>query len=347
MEIGNKIKNLRSAKGITQETLAGALKVSSQAVSKWETGQSTPDIQLLPEIAVYFGVTIDELFSLTDDKEYDRIQNMLWDERDIRQEEADRAERWLTAKIKEGYRPADCWEMLASLYNQRADRFREKAGEFAREALKVEPSQRWAYAELNTAMGGYTPDWCMRNHHKLIDLLKAHLAEHPESWRGWMWLMDNLMDDYRFDEAREAHKMLAKVDDTRRTPLYAGYIEWYSGNRAKAWEIWRKMEERFPDDWMVCLALGDVKAMEGSYDEAAAYFKRAVEIQQPPRFTDGCISLAHVREMQGRYAEAIEAIEWQLRITDEDYDCRSGETVDQLHREIRRLRSLVEKDSKV
>ena len=65
MEIGNKIKNLRGAKGITQETLAGALKVSSQAVSKWETGQSTPDIQLLPEIAVYFGVTIDEIYDHT------------------------------------------------------------------------------------------------------------------------------------------------------------------------------------------------------------------------------------------------------------------------------------------
>ena len=46
--------------------------------------------------------------------------------------------------------------------------------------------------------------------------------------------------------------------------------------------------------------------------------------------------------MQGRYDEAIEAVEWQLRITDEDYDCRSGETVDRLHREIRRLRALME-----
>lgn len=342
MEIGNKIKNLRTAKGITQETLAGALNVSSQAVSKWETGQSTPDIQLLPEIAVYFGVTIDELFSLADDKEYDRIQNMLWDERDIRQEEADRAERWIREKIAAGYREADCWELLADLYNQRAARFHEKAADFAQNALAADPNHHGAYSELNTAMDGYFPDWYVRNHHKLIDVLKAHLAEHPESWRGWMWLMDNLIDDYRFDEAREAHKMLAKVDGTRRTPLYAGYIEWYSGNRAKAWEIWREMEERFPDDWLVYLSLGDVMAMEGRYDEAAAYFRRAVEIQQPPRFTDGCESIAHVREMQGRYDEAIEAVEWQLRITDEDYDCRSGETVDRLHREIRRLRALME-----
>ena len=342
MEIGSKIRSLRQRKGVTQETLAGALGVSAQAVSKWETGQTAPDIQLLPELAVFFGVTIDELFSLADDKEYDRIQNMLWDERDIRQEEAERAERWLTGKIREGYREADCWELLANLYNLRADRFREKAAEFAQAALKAAPDHRGAYAELNTAMGGYVPDWYVRNHHRLIDLLKAHLSEHPESWRGWMWLMDNLMADYRFDEAREALKMLARADDTRRTPLYAGYLEWYSGNREKAWEIWRAMERRFADDWMVSLSLGDVKAMEGSYDEAAAYFRRAVEIQQRPRFTDGCISLAHVRELQHRYAEAIEALAWQLRITDEDYDCRSGETVDRSHREIRRLQALAE-----
>ncbi len=49
MDIGKKIKNLRSQKGITQETLADLLSVSPQAVSKWETGAAMPDILLLPE----------------------------------------------------------------------------------------------------------------------------------------------------------------------------------------------------------------------------------------------------------------------------------------------------------
>ena len=54
---------LRKNKGITQEELADVLLVSSQAVSKWETHVSVPDVELLPVIARYFGITMDELFN--------------------------------------------------------------------------------------------------------------------------------------------------------------------------------------------------------------------------------------------------------------------------------------------
>lgn len=61
IKINEQIAFLRKNKGITQEELARALGVSNQAVSKWESAQSCPDIQLLPELAQYFGVSIDEL----------------------------------------------------------------------------------------------------------------------------------------------------------------------------------------------------------------------------------------------------------------------------------------------
>lgn len=62
MKIGEKIKNLRKSKGISQEILAQALGVTFQAVSKWETGAAAPDVALIPAVASYFGVSIDELF---------------------------------------------------------------------------------------------------------------------------------------------------------------------------------------------------------------------------------------------------------------------------------------------
>ena len=62
MSIGSKIAQLRKTKGITQEELAQLLSVTNQAVSKWESDQCCPDIQLLPKLADTFGVTIDALF---------------------------------------------------------------------------------------------------------------------------------------------------------------------------------------------------------------------------------------------------------------------------------------------
>lgn len=61
--IGTKIQVLRKNKNMTQSQLAEVLSVSSQSVSKWENNLSVPDISLLPIIARYFGITMDELFN--------------------------------------------------------------------------------------------------------------------------------------------------------------------------------------------------------------------------------------------------------------------------------------------
>jgi tellurite methyltransferase len=55
------LKALRKARGLTQEQLAGAFGISAQAVGKWERGEAYPDIELLPELASYFGVSTDRL----------------------------------------------------------------------------------------------------------------------------------------------------------------------------------------------------------------------------------------------------------------------------------------------
>lgn len=62
--ISDKLKNLRKEKGVSQEKFAQYLNVSFQAVSKWENGNACPDISLLPDIARFFGITIDELLQV-------------------------------------------------------------------------------------------------------------------------------------------------------------------------------------------------------------------------------------------------------------------------------------------
>lgn len=62
MTLGRKIAALRRQSGMTQEALAQKLGVTNQAVSKWEQDSCCPDVQLLPELAEVFRVSLDTLF---------------------------------------------------------------------------------------------------------------------------------------------------------------------------------------------------------------------------------------------------------------------------------------------
>lgn len=68
-----RIAELRKEKGVGQQDLADILGVSFQSVSKWETGITMPDITLLPSIAEYFNVTVDELLGLKPLRKQDYI----------------------------------------------------------------------------------------------------------------------------------------------------------------------------------------------------------------------------------------------------------------------------------
>jgi len=64
--IGENIKRLRREVGMTQEQLAEKLNITNAAVSKWERGDSFPDITMLFPIADYFGISVDELMGHTE-----------------------------------------------------------------------------------------------------------------------------------------------------------------------------------------------------------------------------------------------------------------------------------------
>ena len=76
LNLGTKIRELRRRDGRTQDNLAEALGVTAQAVSRWESSGSYPDMEMIPAIANYFHVSIDELFGYHDDRE-EKIKNIL------------------------------------------------------------------------------------------------------------------------------------------------------------------------------------------------------------------------------------------------------------------------------
>ena len=93
IRLGGKIKFLRKQKNISQEVFANYLGVSFQAVSKWENGNTMPDVAMIPAIASFFGVSTDELFDFNlfeMEKQVDAICHESWKYREKDPEKSER-----------------------------------------------------------------------------------------------------------------------------------------------------------------------------------------------------------------------------------------------------------------
>lgn len=75
--LGENLKRLRLQSGLTQEALAELLGVSFQSVSRWERGESYPDITMLPNIALFFNITVDELLGVGTENDEKKINSYL------------------------------------------------------------------------------------------------------------------------------------------------------------------------------------------------------------------------------------------------------------------------------
>lgn len=64
--IGENIKRMRRERNLTQEEMSAHLGISFQSISKWERGDGYPDITMLPALANYFGISIDQLLGMSE-----------------------------------------------------------------------------------------------------------------------------------------------------------------------------------------------------------------------------------------------------------------------------------------
>ncbi len=115
MTIGANIKRLRSAKNITQEQLSVAMNVTCAAVSKWERGETYPDITLLQPLAYFFGVTLDELMGYDHEKIQADISKRIADYRRYWKSDYEKA-REIIVKAYHDY-PNDYWIMHYYMWN--------------------------------------------------------------------------------------------------------------------------------------------------------------------------------------------------------------------------------------
>ena len=131
-----------------------------------------------------------------------------------------------------------------------------------------------------------------------------------------MWLMDQLIDDYRLEEAEEYCTRFAQIDHSYRVLLYRGMIAWQRGEREVAFSIWAQMEAEHPEEWCVWHNIGDYLARSGRYDEAMDYYRKALDVVvYPLRSFCGnsgnlfcCTAVAFVRGYLFQYRKAHTAI---------------------------------------
>lgn len=336
INIGAKIKANRLAASMTQEQLANRLGVSAQAVSKWESGSNMPDIQMLPELSVIFGVSIDSLFDMTDESKLERIDNMLDDVRFLSEEDFRSTEQYLKDCTAKPTLAGEATLLLAALYNKRADEYHELAAPIARKALELMPDSKTAHNAIFNAENGPYQDWNFVNHHCLIDFYKQVVKARPKNVRNYFWLLDLLMADGRTSEARQYAEEMKRVENSYHYEMYMGNICKAECDLPGALDWWKKMTEHSPEKWVVWSEYADCMAKLCRYEEAIAFYQKAMPMRPKPRFTDCEEAVAHIYEIQGNYSAAIEMNRQRLQVILEDWTFE-GETVDAVHREIRRL----------
>lgn len=146
IKLGEKIRSLRKQKNISQEVLAQYLGVSFQAVSKWENGDTMPDVTLIPAIAIFFEVSTDELFDFNRLETEQKIQQACWDIADIRYTEPEKAESMLRNLLKQY--PGNDVILNNLLYTMRAPERHEEVVTVCKSILEVTKDDEVKYDVL-------------------------------------------------------------------------------------------------------------------------------------------------------------------------------------------------------
>ena len=344
MDIGYKIKQLRYKASLTQEQLAEKLGLSAQAISKWENSVTMPDISLLPSLAETFGVSIDELFDLTTEQKYRRIENRMDIQEDLEPDLFREYEDFLKEQIRIGNNSEKATSVLAHLYHHRLETFARKAGTYAREAILQAPEKKECQWILQKAEGSASWDWNTANHSKVIDFYKQVIAEdhiEPKTPLPYMYLIDNLIADHRTIEAEEYLRIYASLPAHRplMVPVYEAAIALAAYNEDKADLIIEKALVDHPEEKDLLFEAAQYYARKCDYAKAIQYYDASFEADadSKPRFIDALEGIAMIYEILGDYQKAVETQKRILEVLRTEWGFTEETVIHETELEIERL----------
>ena len=312
MELGKKIRQLRFKADLTQEQLADRIGVAAQSVSKWENDVAMPDITTLPLLAEIFGVSIDDLFDLTTEQRFNRIENRLDVEEDLPQDVFWDYEEFLKEQLSSEEHKKRALDLITYLYWHKMNAFSRKAGRYARDAVRRAPGEKTCYWMLAQAERHAVWDWNVSNHHKAIGFYREIVESDPGVKLPYLYLLDNLLADHRAEEAEAVLARYAALPDVNpvHVGIYRAYIALARFDEPAADRIVEELEKEHPDDFGCLFESAQYYARKCDYDRAIALYERSFEREpRRPRFQDELLAIADIHEIRGDFRKAAAAYE--------------------------------------
>ena len=320
LNLGTSIRRLRTERGMTQEELAAFAGVSFQAVSKWECGTTTPDIALLPKLAVFFGVRIDDLFGITDEDELERVDFLLGHER-LAEENFVYSQKVLDKVLEHSPDNVRVLKMYARLYFAKNQRDRLEAGRMLRQAMKTAPEDDEIWLLYHQFCGKELDDF--------ISTCEPHLPAVPKTSRLYELLISAMIEQRQFDRAENLIARYEPHCTTEMPAVFRGDLALVNGDPGKALAIWDRIRT---GDHKAQYEIGE-RLTNIDPGRAIAAFERSFAAAEIPRDLSAVYSLAFLHERLGNRAEAKAAWQTILDVLASDWDTTDGETVDWAKRE--------------
>jgi len=243
IRLGEKIKSLRKQKNISQEVFANYLGVSFQAVSKWENGNTAPDVTVIPAIASFFGVSTDELFDFNLFETEKQVEAICHEAYQYRLSDGAKSEQILREGLKRF--PGNDIILNNLLYTLDYQTRAEEVIALCKTLIESTRDDSVKYDACRILASCYS-----ENGQK--DLVKPTLEMIPEIYFSKLELMASLLDGDDSYEAAQKHKNIS-AEDLIDMLIIAGKRLKEKGDTEKAnsqFRIARKVMDAFAEDFV-------------------------------------------------------------------------------------------------
>ena len=344
MELGKRIKQLRCKMGLTQEQLADKLGISPQSVSKWENAAAMPDITLLPLLSEIFGVSIDDLFDLTTEQRFNRLEHRMDNEEELPADVFGIYEEFLHSQLCSKQHQKRATELLAYLYWHRMNSYAQKVCRYAKEAIRRAPDEKAVQWMLQMAEGHAAWDWNISNHTAAIEFYRELVRDNPTSPRPYRYLIDNLLADRRAEEAEQALDRLSQLPDTNpiTDQAYRAHIALARFDVSTADRIMEDLLAKYPEDFACLFEAAQYYAAKCEYEKAIALYERSFASEtRRPRYQDELQGIADIYRAMGEYQKAADTYDRIMDLLTNEWGMTDEVALKEAQNEKRRLLEII------